>query len=282
MTPVGPALPLSRVRALRTVVYAFVLVDVLLVSNDVLGYAGSAAYYRPLLLARLLHLPPVTAPMAWALLAATVGGCLLALAGRAPRAAGAVVGISFGLWMLYSNGYGYVAHDHLPLMVAVWVLPTVPAARWREDTPDEAAGWAILAIRLAVVATYALSVLSKVEYSGSPAAWANSAILAWAFLRRGSILAQWLLEVPWLLIPAQWAALAMEVLSPVVLFLRGRVLYAAIGVFLLFHLTTLLTLGIHFLPVVVCWAAFLPLERVRDTRLVRRLRQWPVLRSLPV
>ena len=54
----------------------------------------------------------------------------------------------------------------------------------------------------------------------------------------------------------------IELLSPVVLWLRGRWLYVAISTFLFFHLATFLSLGIHFLPTVVCWAAFLPLEKL--------------------
>jgi len=29
-----------------------------------------------------------------------------------------------------------------------------------------------------------------------------------------------------------------------------------------FHLVTYLSLGIHFLPTVICWLAFFPLERI--------------------
>jgi len=51
-----------------------------------------------------------------------------------------------------------------------------------------------------------------------------------------------------------------------VLWLRGRWLYLAIATFCGFHLLTFAALGIHFLPTVVCWAAFLPLERVAGAR----------------
>ena len=116
-----------------------------------------------------------------------------------------------------------------------------------------------------MVATYFFSIVPKILYTGSLAAWANSAILTWASLRRGSVLAHWLVEnVPWIFVPAQWGGVALEALSPVVLFLRGRALYVAIAVYMSFHLATLVLLGIHFLPTVICWAAFLPLERWRE------------------
>lgn len=266
-----PALPASRITALRTIIYAFVIVDVFLIANDVPSHATNAVFYEPLLLARILHLPAVTTPIAYGLLAVIVVSCLVGVSGRFPRISGTVVAVVFTIWMLYSQGYGYVSHDHLALMIAVWVLPTVPSRGWHDDTPSEAAGWALRCIQLAVVATYFLSVLTKWIYSGSPIAWANSAILAWAVIRRGSPFVQWTLEVPWIFVPAQWAALAMETLSPVVLFLKGKALYLAVAVFVLFHLTTFIALGIHFLPTVICWAAFLPIERLRE--LPARLRR---------
>ncbi|WP_232820138.1 hypothetical protein [Brachybacterium sp. YJGR34] len=263
-----PALPLARVQVMRVIVYAMVALDVLTLSSDVLSHARNPGYYAPVLFARWLHLPAVTPLVAYTLLALILGGCAVALAGRRPRAAGAVVAVAFTLWMLYSNSYGYVAHDHLALMVAVAVLPTVPLPRTdgRGDGPDassEAAGWALRAIQIAVVCTYFFSVIPKILYSGSLAAWGNSAILTWASIRRGSVVAHWLVEtMPWIFVPAQWAGLALELLSPVVLLLRGRALYVAVALYLGFHLATLVLLGIHFLPTVVCWAAFLPLERL--------------------
>ncbi|MGP9707898.1 hypothetical protein [Brachybacterium sp. AOP24-D1-21] len=274
-----PALPLARIRVLRVILYAFVVLDVLTFSRDVLAHANNAGFYTPLALARLLHLPPVTAPLAWTLLVLILAGCAAAIAGWRPRLSGTVVALAFWLWMLYSNSYGYVAHDHMALMVAVAVLPTVRgASRTGPESggalpaggdpasggASEAAGWALRAIQLAVIATYFFSVVPKILYSGSLANWGNSAILTWASIRRGSGLAHWLVEfTPWVFVPAQWAGLALEALSPVVLFLRGKALYLAVALYLGFHLSTLALLGIHFLPTAICWAAFLPLERLR-------------------
>lgn len=274
-----PALPLARIRVLRVLIYAFVVLDVLTFSRDVLAHAHNAGFYSPVALARLLQLPAVTAPLACTLLVVILAGCAAAIAGWRPRLSGTVVAIAYWLWMLYSNSYGYVAHDHMALMVAVAVLPTVAGAE--RDGPatggavpdrtgaggpasSEAAGWALRAIQIAVVATYFFSVFPKILYSGSLANWGNSAILTWASIRRGTSLAHWLVEVtPWVFVPAQWAGLALEVLSPVVLFLRGKALYLAVALYLGFHLSTLVLLGIHFLPTAICWAAFLPLERLR-------------------
>ena len=59
-----PALPLARIRVLRVLLYAFVMLDVLTLSRDVLAHAHNAGFYTPLALARLLQLPAVTTPLA--------------------------------------------------------------------------------------------------------------------------------------------------------------------------------------------------------------------------
>lgn len=284
-----PAVPLARVRALQVIVHVMVILDVLTFSRDVLAHAGNAAFYRPVALARLLHLPAVTPGLAAMLLAVILLGSAVVLVGgrwvgvRAVRVTGAIVAIAYWVWMLYSNSYGYVAHDHMALLVAVAVLPTVrlplsdaragaeapvgPAADAATEPESEAGGWALRCVQIAVVSTYFFSIIPKILYTGSLAAWGNSAILTWASIRRGSPIAHWLVEnAPWVFVPAQWAGLAIEALSPVVLFLRGKALYVSIALYLGFHLSTLLLLGIHFLPTVVCWAAFLPLERWRIPR----------------
>lgn len=284
----APALPLARLAVMRRLISTFVVFDVLLVSNDVIGHAANPEYFRPTALTRLLHLPAVTPALGWGLLVVVLASGALGALGRAPRASGGVLAVSFWIWMLYSQGYGYISHDHVALMVAVAVLPTAGIARTRADGVEGAggadgadgadagvlsrqAGWALRCIQIAVVLTYFYSVLEKSVISGSPATWANSAVFAFAFIRRGAPWVQWMLDAPWLFRPAQWALIVLETISPLALFLRGRKLYALIGVFLVFHLATFVALGIHFLPTVACWAAFLPLERI-TARLRGRVR----------
>jgi hypothetical protein len=116
-------------------------------------------------------------------------------------------------------------------------------------------------VAVATVITYFGSAFNKWVRAGSPWAWANGSVFTWAILRRGSQWVRWTLEYPFVLVVGQWFLLAAEFLSPAVLWLRGRWLLAAVSFFLLFHLATFLALGIHFLPTVVCWLAFFPLER---------------------
>jgi hypothetical protein len=59
---------------------------------------------------------------------------------------------------------------------------------------------------------------------------------------------------------------SFEFLSPIALFVKGKWLYGVVVFFCLFHLLTYLALGIHFLPTVICWAAFLPLEKLVPKR----------------
>jgi hypothetical protein len=64
----------------------------------------------------------------------------------------------------------------------------------------------------------------------------------------------------------QWIVLVAEFCSPILLWLKGRALYAALLFWAGFHLSTYVMLKIHFLPLVVCLLAFLPLERLGTLR----------------
>jgi hypothetical protein len=57
-------------------------------------------------------------------------------------------------------------------------------------------------------------------------------------------------------------ALVLELGAPVVFLLREHRRIWLLAGFAGFHPATFALLGIHFLPTLVCWAAFLPLERL--------------------
>ena len=160
--------------------------------------------------------------------------------------------------------YGKVDHDRFAFLVALAVLPTVGRARWRSGERSDAAGWALRCIQVGVVATYFLSTYAKWRYGG--VGWLNSATLVTAILRKGTPLATPLLHVPWLLVLSQWGIVAFELSSPGILFVRSqRVRTAWVCVFLAFHLMTMLTISIVFLPHCVAALAFLRLERLGGT-----------------
>lgn len=255
-------LPLARVAVLRVAIYLFLLYDIFALTNDVIPMSHAPEFYQPTMIGRILPLPTPTLALTQTLQIVIIVGALVAASGRLPRLAGWTVAIAYFEWMIISQGYGYVSHDHLALMIAVAVLPTIGRAPFTSNDTSEAAGWAFRCIQISTIATYFYSAVVKWVRSGSPAAWANGAVFIWALMRRGSDLFSWMTDYPWLLQISQWGLLIIEFLSPVVLFLRRKALYLAVVVFLGFHLMTYLALGIHFLPTVICWLAFLPLERL--------------------
>jgi hypothetical protein len=279
---------LARVAWLRTVLYLFVILDMHAFVRDTRLKGESPGLYQPLLLARVFDLPRPSVAITTTLYVVLIVACLVAATNRLPRLAGWVVAPAFTWWVLIGMSDGKVDHDHLALVVALWVLPTVgPAARavgrtaggtggtggwrwtWRREvspyadqTRTEAAGWAVRCVQLAVISTYFLSAVAKLRGAGWTLAWPSSAVLTWAIVRRPHPVGEWLLNYPWLLQVMQWVGLIAEFLSPVVLWLRGRWQLLGALVFIGFHAVNTAILLIHFLPTVVCWLAFVPLERL--------------------
>src|SRR6476646_5980718 len=114
-----PVVPESRIAVLRTVLYLFVIIDIHLFVRDPIPLSRNPELYQPLMIERLFHLPPPSVPLTITLYLILVIGCLVAAA--------------FTWWTAIGMSYGKVDHDHLALVVALWVLPTVGviADRWR-------------------------------------------------------------------------------------------------------------------------------------------------------
>lgn len=257
--------PRARIAWLRLIAYVFLPFDMLLLTRSTLAHAQVPAdLYRPVLLARLLHLPaPQPGPMRL-LLVVVIAAALVAAGGRLPRAAGYTAAVGYLWWVLISMSYGKVDHDHLALVLALFVLPTVGRARFDDQTPCEASGWVVRSVQITVAATYFLSAWAKMRVGGP--GWANGETLQWALNRRGTPLGRSLIDYPWLLHVSQWATLVAEFGSPLLLFARGRPLYAGVLFFAGFHVITYALMTIHFLPHAIFLAAFLPLERLRAVR----------------
>jgi hypothetical protein len=259
-----PVVPESRVALLRTVLYLFVIIDIHLFVRDPIPLSRHPELYQPLLIERLFHLPAPSVPLTITLYLILIVGCLLAAANVLPRLAGGVVAAAFTWWTAIGMSYGKVDHDHLALVVALWVLPTVGviADRWRSGERSAQAGWALRCIQISVILTYFLSALTKIRSGGwSLTSWPESSILMWAIIRRPHGLGQFLLAYPELLHLMQWFSFAAELTAVVVLWLRGRALLAAAVFWLGFHVFTVAILYIHFAPTAICWLAFAPLER---------------------
>jgi hypothetical protein len=269
-------LPTTRIAVIRASVYLFVPLDVLFLTNSAVVHAYLPAdLYRPVLLARLLHIP---APVPWAmetLRAVLIVGSLIAATGRLPRLAGGVVAVAYLPWVLISMSYGKVDHDHLALVVALAVLPIAGRARFRDTEASEAAGWAIRCIQIAAVSAYFLSAWAKMRWGGW--GWANGETLEWALVRRGTVLGRHVADQRWLLHASQWVTLVAEFASPLLLFTRGRARLAGVAFFLGFHLITYILMSIHFMPQVICLvAAFTPWERLTKTARSRAVSAEPV------
>ena len=246
----------QRVLWLRRLVYAFVWVDVLVLTPWVRDH-GHVPHdlYRPLLLERVLHLPAPTPRLVGVVLVALLASSAVAAVGRAPRLAGVAVFALYLEWMFIAFSYGKVDHDRFTFLVALAVLPTVD--HLRRDT----AVFAVRAVQVAAVLTYLLSVYAKHRFGGGLETWLDSTTLLRAVVRRGTFIGDVLAHQPWTLHLAQYAVVAMELASPLLL-VPGRVGKAMLAAVVLFHLATFATVTILFLPHVVCLTAFLPLEKI--------------------
>lgn len=280
-------MPLGRIAALRVLAYAFVPVDVALTAGWVFQRPELAdGLYRPLALARLAHLPAPTPTLVDGLRVVLVAAALTALVAvftrrdRVVRAAGALVALAYLVWMVVAMGYGKVDHDRFAYLVLLGVLPTVAGARLGDRTRTAAAGWALRMTQVAAIATYFLAAVAKIRIGGW--GWVNGATLSWAIVRRGNGLSRWALEVPGLLRGAQWGIVAFELASPLVFVLRSEHnrLRVVAGLYA-FHLVSLATIGIVFLPHLVALAAFVPLERLPLGSGSRRARSGYSVDSFP-
>ncbi|RBY74780.1 MFS transporter permease [Geodermatophilus sp. TF02-6] len=270
-------MPLARIAVFRAVAYLFVPVDVFLTTAWVHAHAAvPTEFYQPLAIGRLLHLPNPTPTVVHVVQWALVGAAVLAATGRAPRLLGTAVFLLYLEWMVIAMSYGKVDHDRIAYLVALAVLPTVGRARWRDRRSSEAAGWAMAAVFVAVVLTYFFAAWAKVRFGGWD--WATGSTLSRAIVRRGTVLSDWMLEVPGLLPAAQWAMLVLEFASPLMLLVRSDRARVALVAFLLgFHLTVYASVAIVFLPHCVAILSVLPWERFPDA--VRRRRDRPGRRT---
>jgi hypothetical protein len=262
----------GRIAVLRLLVYLYVPIDLFTRTAQVVPHAyGSAALYDPVYLLATLHQPSPEPWLVQALRVVIIVGSLIAAAGVLPRLAGWMVGLAYLDWACLAMSYGKVDHDHLGLLVALFVLPTAGRARLGATERTEAAGWALRCIELAVVATYFLSAYAKeVRFGG--AHWVLGATFAWAVIRRGSSPVKLLLHHPLVLVAGQIGLVALEASTPVLLVLGRRARMVGVAMLLAFHLVTWASIGINFAPLLVCLGVFLPLEDIPG-KVARR--RWP-------
>lgn len=255
-----PAVPAARFEVFRRLLHVYLWLDVIVITPFVRQRGSSDAnLYEPLLIGRLLPFPVPTDVVVAATMWTVLAGAALGIAGRSPRVVGAVTACAYLQWMLIAFSYGKVNHDRFPLLVALFVSATVGRIRLDDRRPSPAAGWALQMVRVSVVAVYFLSVAAKIRFGGW--LWANSATLTQALVRRGTFVGRELIDHPNVVVASQWAAVAFEVTSPLLL-ARGRIRWLWWAFAVVFHVVTFAVLSIAFYPQLVCLLAFLPLERL--------------------
>lgn len=257
----GPV-SLARIAWLRLVIYLYVVWDVLMVVTDPIAHGQvPVELYHPVWAREWLGFPAPSPVYVQVLRVVILASALVAASGRLPRVAGAVCAVGMFDWITNAFSYSKIDHDHYALMIALLVLPTVRRARFGDvGVVSEAAGWAVRMIQVSAVSIYVLSAWAKMRFGTW--GWANGSTLIWALTRRPNGLAPWIGSHPTLTHVLQWIMLVAEFLSPALLWLRGRALAAGLLFFLSFHATTYYLLRIHFLPLVVCLTAFMPMERI--------------------
>ncbi len=258
----APPIALARIAWLRAIIYLYVVFDVLVVVRDPIAHGMvPVELYRPVILREALGFPAPTPVYVQVLRIVILASALVAASGRLPRLAGAICSVGMFDWLTNAFSYSKVDHDHYALMIALIVLPTVGRARFRDtDIRSEAAGWVVRLIAISATAIYFLSAWAKMRFGTW--GWANGSTLIWALTRRPNGIAPWIASHPTLTHTLQWLILTAEFLSPLLLWARGKALFFGLAFFLAFHLTTYYLLRIHFLPLVVCLTAFMPMERI--------------------
>jgi hypothetical protein len=250
--------------------HSFIFVDVLLTTSWVADHAYvPGELYRPLFIGRLLPLPTPGSVLVHVAEVALLASAAVAATGRLPRIAGTAVFLLYLEWMFIAMSYGKVDHDRVAFLVALAVLPTVGRARWGRQERHDAAGWAIRCIQVAVVLTYFLSTFAKLRFGGIE--WLDGATLMRAVIRRGTSVGEPLADHAWILHAAQYALVIFELATPLML-VGGRIGRMMLGLAVAFHIVTFASIGIIFLPHVMCLLAFVPLERLDPMGALSRLR----------
>ncbi|GAB3281505.1 hypothetical protein [Kineosporia babensis] len=268
--------PLARVVLFRRFVYAFVIIDILLLHTSGFRHGwADPVWYQPLIMGEWLNIPAANVPQVMILKWGTVLVAAFALTGRFPRVSGLVVAVGWIWYQYVAFAYGKVDHDRGDFVIALVVLPLIGMAATAgpagDRTRSELAGFAFRAMQLAAIATYFLSAWAKVRFGGWE--WVNSATITRAVIRRGTFIGDWLLEIPWSLHAFQWVLFSAEMLAPVIFFVGEKWRRRMVAAWFVFHAATYSVITIAFWPHLVMMLAFLPLEEYRD-RAVARWNSW--------
>ena len=254
--------PLGRVAAIRTLAYLFIPVDLLLTTRWALDHKSvSTDLYQPLWLARELPIVPtpthaVVVGLCIALLVVSVAAAF----NRAPRILGAAVFVLYFEWVMIAMAYGKVDHDRIGYLVLFGGRPIIGMARWatRPRCAGSRLGHARHADRGGV---HVLSGgVGEAPVRRHRMAQRVHTVICGAAAR--DLDDNWLLEFPILLVIGQYLMMGLELLSPLILFIRrDRTRYLTVAGLYGFHVMTFCAITIVFLPHLVALAAFLPMDK---------------------
>ena len=273
-----PLVPVRRLAAFRIAVVAFALASILS-SGYMLRYARvDDSFYRPLLILRALRLPRAGAGATTALYVLLIVALVCALTGLVTRLALWVAAPLFTWWFATFYSFGKTSHNTVTIVLALFVLAIGPAgkaysldelrARRRRPGPkrpvpagedcDELAGWALRVVMVLIVLAYLFSAYAKLRTSGLD--WISGGALKKGITQQQhpGLLTR-ALQYPGLISVMTTLTLAVEA-SAWLAFFRGRIRDAWVFSAVLFHLGSLLLLGINFLGYVVTYLAFYDLE----------------------
>ena len=174
--------PLGRVAAFRTLVYLFVIADLLYFTPWVRAHAHlPGELYQPLFIGRLLPLPTPTPTLVYGVFAALLVSAAVAATGRLPRLAGGAVALLYLQWMIIAMSYGKVDLTGSPCS---W--------RWRCCRPwagppqgAHSVGGGGGSGPRSDDRPYFLAAVAKLQYGGLD--WFTGATLTWALIRRAPL-----------------------------------------------------------------------------------------------
>ena len=252
-------IPPRRLAIFSFFVYGAVLFSVFV--NDTWAQLHTWApveFYKPVFFAETLRIPPPNEITIWIVTAFVVGGCILGFTRRAPRVAGLIVLLSYGLWVTWAFSYGKIDHNQFATMVALFVLAVTPATG---PAAPVLTGWGLRLVQVVFILTYPMSAISKMRANDWTFEWLNSATLVRAVVRRGTELGDSLIAIPNLMTISQWLIFWFEFVAIVILLPRGKLRYIGLAGVVALHVVTYSTITIHFLPHTICILAFFPLER---------------------
>jgi hypothetical protein len=251
---------LMRVAVLRTIIYLYVGLSVLLRSKSALERARDAAsLWQPVDVLRILHQPAPSVFFIDTLRVIVIAGSCIAVTGRLPRLVGWPVALAYADLTCTQMSYGKVSHSYLALLVALFVLPTVSGARWSSTDSSESAGWSVRMIEASCVATYFLSALAKLRYSGPK--WVTSSVFTNALIHDGTSIGRPLLHHATLLLLGQIGLFCFEILTPLIFLVPDKWRVLGVAAMYGFHVITWLTISITFAPLMICLPSLLPLDR---------------------